>query len=417
MKSGRIMRIFSPRARRPPGTPRPLRGRTCPVAGEQTSWETRLPTDVAVIIGTRPEAIKLAPVVAALRRSSLRVRVLATGQHQELLHQALSAFDLKADVDLRIMQQDQDLPGLTTRALTALAGALQEEQPRFALVQGDATTAIAGALACFYLKIPCGHVEAGLRSGSLQAPWPEEMNRRLADQLCTRHYPPTEGARQNLLKEGIEPSSMLVTGQTGVDAVLQMSNRAGNGIPEELAGVVGDDGLRLVYATAHRRESFNGEIRDVVSALRALVEERPDVRVIFPVHPNPSVTRQVTDLIGSHERLQIIGAVSYPSSIWLMRHADVIVSDSGGIQEEAPTFGVPVLVTRDVTERPEGIEAGFLRIVGTRGGSVLASLRATLDDEGLRARLKTMPNPYGDGQASARIAQDVARILAATPVQ
>ena len=282
-------------------------------------------------------------------------------------------------------------------------------------MQGDATTAVVGALACFYLDIRCGHVEAGLRSGILKAPWPEEMNRRLADQLCARRYPPTEGARLNLLKEGFEPSSLLVTGQTGVDAVLQMAERVGEGIPHELAGLVGGAGVRLVYATGHRRESFGGEIREVTTALRDLVVGRPEVRVIFPIHPNPAVGRQLGDLIGSHERLHLIDAVSYPASIWLMRHADVIVTDSGGIQEEAPTFGVPVLVTREVTERPEGIAPGFLKIVGTGAGSVLAHLRSTLDDAGLKQRLKALPNPYGDGQASRRITEDVARLLAETP--
>ena len=374
-----------------------------------------MPTDVAVIIGTRPEAIKLAPVVSALRRSGLEVRLVATGQHQELLHQALSAFDLRADVDLQVMQRGQDLASLTTRALTTLTGALQEDRPRFALVQGDATTALAGALACFYLKIPCGHVEAGLRSGNLQAPWPEEMNRRIVDQVCTRHYPPTEGARANLLNEGFDPSSLLVTGQTGVDAVLQVSARMGDGTPQDLAHLMNGKERRLIYATAHRRESFNGEIRNVTSALHALVEERPDVQVIFPVHPNPSVLSQLSDLIDSHERLHLISAVSYPSSIWLMQHADVVVSDSGGIQEEAPTFGVPVLVTRDVTERPEGIEPGFLKIVGTTTASVLHHLRSTLDDAGSRERLRTLPNPYGDGQASRRITEDVIRLLGETP--
>jgi len=372
-------------------------------------------TDLAVIIGTRPEAIKMAPVVSALRASEIRVRIVATGQHQELLYQALAAFDLRADIDLQVMQPDQDLTGLTARALSGVTAALQADRPRFALVQGDATTAVAGALACFYLGIPCGHVEAGLRSGNLQAPWPEEMNRRLADQLCERRYAPTEGARRNLLKEGFDPSSLLVTGQTGVDAVLQVASRSGEEVPRELAAVVRGDGTRLVYATGHRRESFHGEIRNVVSALRALVVERPDVRVIFAAHPNPSVGRQLADLVGSHERLHIIAAVSYPGSIWLMRHAEVIVSDSGGIQEEAPSFGVPVLVTRDVTERPEGIEAGFLRIVGTRTEEVLAGLRSTLDDTGLRRRLTSVPNPYGDGQASRRIAGDVALILGRPP--
>jgi len=369
-------------------------------------------TDVALIIGTRPEAIKVAPVVAALRQAGLRTRLVATGQHRDLLHQALDAFGLKADVDLGVMQPDQDLAGLTTRALAAVAAALKADRPRFALVQGDATSALAGALASFYLEIPCGHVEAGLRSGNMKAPWPEEMNRRLVDQLCARHYPPTVGARDNLLKEGFDASSLVVTGQTGVDAVMTMAARAGNETPPELAGLLNGNPCRLVYATGHRRESFHGEIGQVGAALRALVDERPDVRVIFPAHPNPSVGRQLSDLAGSHERLHIIRAVSYPVSIWLMSHADVIVSDSGGIQEEAPSFGVPVLVTRDLTERPEGVEAGFLKIVGTRTAAVLQSLRTTLDDAELRERLRSTPNPYGDGRASQRIAEDVKRLLA-----
>lgn len=370
-----------------------------------------MPVDAVVIAGTRPEAIKLAPVVLALRESGLGVRFVASGQHRQLFQQALAAFGLHADVDLQTMREDQDLPGLTARLVTALTDALNADRPRFALVQGDSTTALAGALACFYLQIPCGHVEAGLRSGSRHAPWPEEMNRRLTDQLCTHHYPPTEGARENLEREGIDLSNTRVTGQTGVDSALLMAARLGDEVPQEAAHLVGNGRERLIYVTGHRRESFRGGIRDVAAAMLTIVEERPDVRVIFPAHPNPNVTRQISNFIGMHDRLHLIGPVSYPCSIWLMRHAAAIVSDSGGIQEEAPSFGVPVLVTRSVTERPEGLEAGFLRIVGTHTESVVQHLRSVLDDVGLKERLRTERNPYGDGNASRRIADDVARIL------
>jgi UDP-N-acetylglucosamine 2-epimerase len=276
---------------------------------------------------------------------------------------------------------------------------------------------MAAALAAFYLHLPCAHVEAGLRSHDRRAPWPEEMNRRLTDQLCTRYYPPTEGARRNLIAEGIDSEAILITGQTGVDAALLISRQVQSAVPSELAGVVEEDGLRLIYATGHRRESFDGGIAGVAAALRAIIQERPDVRVVYPAHPNPNVLRQLSAVVGSHERLHIIRPVSYPCSVWLMSHASVIVSDSGGIQEEAPSFGVPVLVTRDVTERPEGVEAGFLRIVGTRTERVLEQLRAVLDDATLRERLGKTSNPYGDGLASRRIADDVVRLLSSSPAR
>lgn len=374
-----------------------------------------MPADVAVIAGTRPEAIKLAPVVLALRARGLDVRIVASGQHRHLLDQALTAFGLHADVDLQAMREDQDLPGLTVRLVTVLTEALIADPPRIALVQGDASTALAGALACFYLRIPCAHVEAGLRSGSRHAPWPEEMNRQLTDRLCTHHYPPTEGARRNLESEGIDPCNTRVTGQTGVDSALLVAARLGDEVPQEVASLPRDASNRLVYVTGHRRESFGGGIRDVAVAMLAIVNERPDVRVIMPVHPNPNVAREVARVVGRHERLHCIGPVSYPCSIWLIRHAAAVVTDSGGIQEEAPCFGVPVLVTRSLTERPEGLEAGFLRLVGTRTESVVQNLTAVLGDAGLKGRLEATPNPYGDGTAAPRIAADVVRILRELP--
>jgi UDP-N-acetylglucosamine 2-epimerase (non-hydrolysing) len=374
---------------------------------------SRTSFDVAVILGTRPEAIKLAPVVHALRAKGLSVRLVSSGQHQELARGALESFGLEPDVDLHAMRAEQSLPDLMARLLTSLGAELESARPRLALVQGDAATTLAGALACHYLHLPCLHVEAGLRTGRLDAPWPEEMNRCLTDRLCTRHYPPTAWARQNLIREGFDPSGMVVTGQTGVDAALDIASRMPRGLPAELQGILPEDGARIVYCTEHRRENLDGAIHDVVSALHSVVSDRHDVRVILPAHPNPAVRRQLHDLVGRHERLLIISPVSYACSIWLMQHAAAIVTDSGGIQEEAPSFGVPVLVTREVTERPEGIEAGFLRISGTRPDSVIHHLQQVLDDPGLRQTLRQRSNPFGDGRASERIAEDVEHVLRA----
>lgn len=365
-----------------------------------------MPVDVAVVIGTRPEAIKMAPVMVALREAGLSACLLSTGQHRELLHGALAAFGLKPDLDLALMQAGQTLPGLTARLAEGLDQALEKLLPRFVLVQGDTTTAMMGALAAFYRRIPCGHVEAGLRSGDRYAPWPEEMNRLLCDRLCTRYYPPTERSLENLRREGVAESNALVSGQTGVDAALWMAKKLGDEAPAEILPHLRPES-KLIFATGHRRESFEGGIRNVAAALRRAVEARADLYVIYPAHPNPSVRAQLREAVGAHERLRILEPVDYPAAIWLMSHAALIVSDSGGIQEEAPSFGVPVLVTRDVTERPEGISAGFLRLVGTETERVFSAIEETLEDGALRSRLQATPNPYGDGCASQRIAADI----------
>lgn len=364
--------------------------------------------DIAVIVGTRPEAIKLAPVIHALRGAGRTVHVLSTGQHRELLARALADFDLKADSDLAVMREEQSLPELTSRLMAALPSALENVAPRLVLVQGDTTTAFVGALAAFYAKLPCAHVEAGLRSGNRMAPWPEELNRRLADQLCTRHYAPTEGAKQMLLREGIDASSIVVTGQTGVDAALWTARRQADATPDEVKALNLQAGLRLVFATGHRRESVaDGGLRRVAEALARIAREFPDVAVVYPVHPNPAVRRQVTRLFGL-SRVHLCEPLSYAASIWMLRHASVVVTDSGGIQEEAPSFGVPVLVTRGETERPEGVAAGVLRVVGTDKEAVSGELRQALR---YPPQLKGKPNPYGDGRASERIASDVQSLL------
>lgn len=360
--------------------------------------------DVTVIAGTRPEAIKLAPVVHAMRETGLGVQLLATGQHRELLARALADFDLTADDDLDVMNDEQSLSELTARLMSLLPPALAAAAPRLVMVQGDTTTAFAGALAAFYAGLPCAHVEAGLRSGDRAAPWPEELNRQLADRLCTRHYAPTTRARDNLLRENIDPSSIVVTGQTGVDAALWTSGRLGETTPAELAALDIKPGRRLVYATGHRREALlSGGLAGVAEALKQSAQEFPDLVVVFAAHPNPAARRQVAGLQGL-ERVHLVEPLSYPASVWMLRRATVIVSDSGGIQEEAPSFGKPVLVTREVTERPEGVEAGFLKLVGTRTESILDALRETLRHP---PALDGKPNPYGDGRAAMRIAEDV----------
>ncbi|MBZ0136217.1 MAG: UDP-N-acetylglucosamine 2-epimerase (non-hydrolyzing) [Planctomycetes bacterium] len=368
-----------------------------------------MPVDLSIVIGTRPEAIKCAPVLLALRDRGLGVRIVASGQHAELADDALRTFGLSADVNLHCMGDD-GLTGLASRLMGAIGIELAAHKPRLVIVQGDTTTAMIGALAACYARLPCAHIEAGLRSGNLHAPWPEEVNRLVTDRLANRHYAPTAGARDNLLREGIPADSIVVTGQTGVDACLWMARAMGDAPPGRLADVL--PAGRLVYATAHRRENKGGRIarllRGVVGALDA-----SGATCLLAAHPDPDVQEEVRQV--SHERLIVTAPLSYAESVWLIAHADVIVTDSGGIQEEAPSFGTPVLVARDVTERPEGLEASFLRLVGTDPEQVRAALHETLIDTGLRERLLRHPNPYGDGQASERIARDIAEYLTLEP--
>jgi UDP-N-acetylglucosamine 2-epimerase len=361
--------------------------------------------DVSVIVGTRPEAIKCAPVVFALRERGLHVRLVSSGQHAGLLASALEAFSLQADVDLHAMGSTPDLSGLAARLVERIGTELGQHPPRMAMVQGDTTTTLCAALCAFYARVPCAHVEAGLRSGRLDAPWPEEMNRLVADRLCERHYAPTAGARDELQAEGIAGESILVTGQTGVDAALWMADKVKQA-PTRLAPFAGK---RLLYVTAHRRENQGGGIAAVLRGVAAALDKHADAAAVLAAHPNPDVRREVSQV--SHERLVVTDPLSYAESIWMLANSAAIVSDSGGIQEEAPSFGTPVLVARDVTERPEGLQNGFLRLVGTDTARIAAALDEVLADDRLRERLKAAPNPYGDGHAAERIAEDVAGLL------
>jgi UDP-N-acetylglucosamine 2-epimerase (non-hydrolysing) len=361
-----------------------------------------MPVDVSIVVGTRPEAIKCAPVVFALRERRLNVRLIASGQHAALLDEALAAFGLSADVNLHAMGDVPDLPGLTSRLIERIAADLRQSPPRMMLVQGDTTTTLAAALAAFYARIHCGHIEAGLRSGHRNAPWPEEVNRQLVDRLCTQLYAPTPGARDALMVEGLDA---LVTGQTGVDAALWAAARPAD-CPQTVAKFAGK---RLVYVTLHRRENQSGGIEGVLKGVAAALDSHGDCVAILALHPNPDVRRAA--LTVAHPRLVVVNPLSYRDSIWMLAHAAAIVSDSGGIQEEAPSFGTPVLVAREVTERPEGLKLGFLRLVGTEPSRVAKALAETLADNGARARLKALANPYGDGHAAERIADDVAGLL------
>lgn len=363
-----------------------------------------MPLKVLSIFGTRPEAIKLAPVIKALRArpQEFAGRVCVTGQHRELLDQVLRLFDIHPDHDLAVMQPDQSLFASTARILTALEPVLTAEQPDWVVVQGDTTTAFAASLAAFYARVPVAHVEAGLRSRDLAQPFPEEANRRLADALTTLFFAPTDGARQNLLAEGVPDSRIRVTGNTVIDALLDVAARPYDFSKGPLASLP-LDARRIILVTAHRRESFGEPLRALCGAIRAVAERFPDTQVVYPVHLNPNVQQPVRELLAGFNNISLVEPLDYEPFVHLMKRSVLILTDSGGLQEEAPSLGVPVLVMREVTERPEGVAAGAARVVGTDPAKILAAAAELLDSPASRARMATAGNPYGDGHASQRI--------------
>jgi UDP-N-acetylglucosamine 2-epimerase (non-hydrolysing) len=371
---------------------------------------------IMVVFGTRPEAIKLVPVIQALDRSaSLFPRVCVTGQHREMLDQMLSFFDVRPNHDLRVMRPNQSLFGLTARLLESLEPVLAAEQPEAILVQGDTTTAFAAALAGYYLRIPTGHVEAGLRSNDLYNPFPEEVNRRLATQVATWHFAPTQQASANLRREGVRADRIVVTGNTIVDAVQEILGRltrqpqvATNSLAAPL------NGRRLLLVTAHRRESFGEGMRNICEALREIADRNADVVILYAVHLNPQVQKPVKALLGNHPRIVLTEPMDYLPFVDLMRRADLILTDSGGVQEEAPSVGVPVLILRETTERPEGVEAGVAQLVGTKRARIVAAAQRLLHDASARARMVTAQNPYGDGHAGDAIVRHLEHVLNAS---
>jgi UDP-N-acetylglucosamine 2-epimerase (non-hydrolysing) len=366
---------------------------------------------ILVVLGTRPEAIKLAPLVKTLSaRPGFECRVCVTGQHREMLRQVFDLFEIQPDWDLDLMRPNQDLAYLTGAALSGIGEILRFWRPDRVIVQGDTTSTLAGAMAAFYHRVPVAHIEAGLRTGNLYAPWPEEANRKMVTQLADRHFAPTAGARDNLLREGIPDQQIEVTGNTGIDALLWVASlldrRADlRGRMEALiAGRL--EGRRLILMTGHRRENFEGGLQRTFNAM-AQIAERPDVIIVFPVHPNPNV-REVLEPLRKSERVLLIEPLDYPDFVFLLKRCYMVVTDSGGIQEEAPSLGKPVLVTRDLTERPEAIVAGSARLVGTDERRLLDSVGELLDDTSIYHRMSRVRTPYGDGHASSRIATRLA---------
>lgn len=364
------------------------------------------------ILGTRPEAIKLAPLVKELNeRKEFDSRLCSSGQHLEMLEGALGVFDLEVDHDLDLMEESQSLSGLTSRALTGISEVLIEEKPDLVLVQGDTTTAFVGALAAFYHRIPVGHVEAGLRSGDKFNPFPEEINRRLADDLSDIYFAPTDESRKNLLQEGYRKEAVYVTGNTVVDALLRIENAIERGklkpdFPVDISAFE-ENHKKLVLVTAHRRESQDGGIARICQGLKRLTEEMADLEVVFPVHLNPKVREPVREILADARKVNLVEPVDYLTFIGLMRISDLIITDSGGIQEEAPSLGVPVLVAREKTERPEAIEAGTAALVGTDPDRIFEEARNLLTDREKYETIAGRVNPFGEGNAARKIADGI----------
>lgn len=371
-----------------------------------------MPLKVLSIFGTRPEAIKMAPLVSALAAAEgIDSRVCVTAQHREMLDQVLQLFEIEPHHDLDIMRQNQDLFGVTARALEALRGVLDEEKPDVVLVQGDTTTCLTGAMAAFYRNIPVGHVEAGLRTGDMRAPFPEEGNRAMVGRLASFHFPPTQKSRENLLKENVPADRIWVTGNTVIDALLQVRDKLDNFGADHWREIFGDSVYemaseterKLVLITGHRRENFGDGFQNICKAIRDLALKHPEWRFVYPVHLNPNVREPVNSLLGGLDNVFLIEPLDYLPFIWMMNRSDLILSDSGGIQEEAPTLGKPVLVMRDVTERPEAVEAGTVLLVGTDRQKIVNTVEEVLLDPERYETMARAHNPYGDGKAVGRI--------------
>ncbi|MEX0762473.1 MAG: UDP-N-acetylglucosamine 2-epimerase (non-hydrolyzing) [Dehalococcoidia bacterium] len=373
---------------------------------------------VLVVIGTRPEAIKLAPVVKALRRSGdqFSTRVCVTSQHREMLYPILEGFKIVPDYDLEIMSQGQSLNEIAARIFRLIDPVLSDFQPDCLVVQGDTTTAMVASLAAFHTRVEVAHVEAGLRSHDLHLPFPEEMNRRVADIVSSYHFAPTETARQNLLEEGFSDGTIHVTGNTVIDALLESVQMPLTQGIQSLPAVI-EPGRKTVLVTAHRRESFGPPLNDICLAIRDIAAlYRDEVNIVFPVHFNPRVREAVYPALGDIENVMLVDPLDYFSFVHLMKASHLILTDSGGIQEEAPSLGVPVLVMRDVSERMEAVDAGASLLVGTDRDRIVSEVTYLLDDEQAYRAMASVRNPYGDGKASERIVEVMSSGLTRTSV-
>lgn len=350
------------------------------------------------VVGTRPEAIKMAPVVLEFRKYSdvCDARLISTGQHREILHQSLATFGLTADEDLAIMQHGQTLAQVTSRALEGIDGLIARENPAMVFGQGDTTTTMVAGMAAFYRRLPYGHIEAGLRTDSIDNPFPEEYNRRVCGLTAAQHYAPTDWSRDNLLREGKDPSTVYVTGNTGIDAVLHTASVGDQQWFPEWPG-------RVIVMTTHRRENWGEPQRNIAEAAKALVERFPDTLLVASLHPNPTVRDVLVPILSGHDRIKLIEPPEYAQFVKLMQRATIILSDSGGVQEEAPAFGIPVLVLRTTTERPEGVTAGTAKLVGTDREAIIEEGTKLLGDPAAFKAMANAVSPYGDGKACARI--------------
>jgi UDP-N-acetylglucosamine 2-epimerase (non-hydrolysing) len=369
---------------------------------------------ILLVFGTRPEAIKMAPVVKEFRKYPDRfdVKVCVTGQHRQMLDQVLEVFDIKPDYDLNIMAPNQDLYDITSKVLLGMRDVLREAGPDIVFVHGDTTTSLAAGLAAFYQHIQVAHVEAGLRTYDLSAPWPEEMNRQLTDRLCTYCFAPTETSRNNLLQEKIN-ANITVTGNTVIDALLMAVDtiKTKPGLEQRITQELEQKGYRpsgarnYILVTGHRRENFGEGFLNICKALKEIALRYPDIDIVYPVHLNPNVQGPVYELLSEIKNIYLIAPLDYLPFVYMMRHCRLILTDSGGVQEEAPSQGKPVLVMRDTTERPEAVEVGTVKLVGTDSTAIVESIRELLEDETAYNMMASAHNPYGDGKAGDRVVE------------
>ena len=367
---------------------------------------------ILLVFGTRPEAIKMAPLVKALQKDTehFETRVCVTAQHRQRLDQVLEVFGITPEYDLNIMAPNQDLYDITAKVLLGLREVLKDFRPDTVLVHGDTTTSMAASLAAFYMQIPVGHVEAGLRTYNMLSPWPEEMNRQVTDRICTYYFAPTEQSRANLLQENIDAKKIFITGNTVIDALLMavdiISTTAG--VKEKMAKELQEKGYTVgdreyILVTGHRRENFGDGFLHICKAIKELAALHPEMDIVYPVHLNPNVQKPVYELLSGLSNVYLISPLDYLPFIYAMQHSTLLLTDSGGVQEEAPSLGKPVLVMRDTTERPEAVEAGTVKLVGTNAEAIVSNVTALLLDKEMYKRMSETHNPYGDGQACERI--------------
>ena len=367
---------------------------------------------ILLVFGTRPEAIKMAPLVKALQKDTeqFETRVCVTAQHRQMLDQVLEVFGITPEYDLNIMAPNQDLYDITAKVLLGLREVLKDFRPDTVLVHGDTTTSMAASLAAFYMQIPVGHVEAGLRTYNMLSPWPEEMNRQVTDRICTYYFAPTEQSKVNLLQENIDAKKIFITGNTVIDALLMavdiISTTAG--VKEKMAKELQEKGYTVgdreyILVTGHRRENFGDGFLHICKAIKELAALHPEMDIVYPVHLNPNVQKPVYELLSGLSNVYLISPLDYLPFIYAMQHSTLLLTDSGGVQEEAPSLGKPVLVMRDTTERPEAVEAGTVKLVGTNAEAIVSNVTALLLDKEMYKRMSETHNPYGDGQACERI--------------